>query len=1156
MKKKLLLTLLGLIIAGAAWVFFVENNIETKESSEIAQLRKKHKEFLKKSPYRESKKLSKKERKAKRLPPNTYYEMLYERSMDPALGYPTYNEVAKIQAQMLKDNRSKNRFSKVPGDIDNAWVERGPNNIAGRVRGIMFDPNDPENKRVFSGGVSGGLWVIDDITDENASWNMVTGVPENISVKEIIFDPNNTNTFYIASGESYVQGDIIGNGVYKSIDGGANWEQIFGGPDGTSTVNGNVLNINGIFYVNDIIARDMGTTTELYIAVGSTPFANTGFNEPPFNVLGRADRGIYRSTDNGNNWQRINITVSGQNINANDLELDINNNIWVATTSDIFGVPGGRIYQSSNGTNFTLRHTVPNAQRTEIEVSSQSADVFYIAAEVDNEADLFITTDAFTTVRPLNEPNAADDNIPATDFARGQAFYDLEIEVDPNDDNILYIGGIDLFRGIVNKTAATTSWAQISKWSNNNQMANLDVSLVHADMHAIVFRPGNSNQIAFGTDGGVYYTADAATSGIEPNENIEPRITNLNITQFYNGSINSQDIANGDDFVGGTQDNGVLAEVDLLTGVNPLTDISGGDGTYGQFDEQGAYFIGGRQFIDYFLFELPITATSDAYLLPSPDGGDFVNAAELDSNLDLFYFNAEDAGAERIARLSNLTNGQSNVVQEFITDPSLDGEFITALKVSPFETTSTRLMVGTESNKLFSVANANTATPAWTEITGPNFVGSISDIEFGETNNDIIVSFYNFGVNNVWVTDDNGATWAQKDGNLPNLPVFTILQNPLNRDEVLVGTILGVWKTNNFNDASPVWEASFNGMSNVPVNDLDYRAADNTVLACTYGRGFFTGTFEVDNTADDDGDGIPNVTDNCPDTANADQADADNDGIGDVCDNDGDNDGVTDDNDLCPNTPADVTVDVTGCEIFSLPVNNFALSIGSETCRANNDGTISIAAQQALSYTAVITGNGTNESIEFTNTFTQDNLQAGDYEVCITIAGQSGYEQCFDVTITEPEDLSVFARFSAPDKKVTLTLEGGDTYYITLNDVSYTTRESEITLDLPFTENIITVKTDQECQGVYTERFLLNDEIQLFPNPLTGSTLKINLGPFNGEKIKIQLYSISGQQLISEDFTVNNSRIEVPVANLSQGTYVVKIITQNNSEFNYKIIRR
>lgn len=1155
MKKKLLLAFVGVMAMISVLVYFSQSHLEKEKSSEIAQLREQHKEFLNKSPFKENRKLSKKERKARRLPPNNYYEMLFDLTMDPSIGYPTYNEVAKIQAEMLKDKRAQNRFSRTPGDLDNAWVERGPNNIAGRVRGIMFDPNDPLNRRVFAGGVSGGLWVIDDITNPNASWNRVTDVPENISVKEIIYDPNDLNTFYIASGESYVQGDIIGNGVYKSTDGGANWTQIFGGPDGTVTESGNVLNINGIFYVNDIIARDVGSTTELYIAVGSSPFANTGFNLPPFNVLGRADRGVYRSTNNGNSWSRINITVSGQQINANDLELDINNNIWVATTSDIFGIPGGRIYQSTNGTSFSLRHTVPDAQRTEIEVSSQNANVFYIAAEVNNEADLFITTDAFTTVRPITEPNDADNNIPATDFARGQAFYDLEIETDPTNDNILYIGGIDLFRGVVSKASGTVVWSQISKWSNNNQLSNLDVSLVHADMHAIVFRPGNANQIAFGTDGGVYYTGNAATSGVEPNQNIQPRITNLNITQFYKGSINSQDITNGDDFVGGTQDNGVLAEIDLLSGINPLTDVSGGDGTYGQFDEQGQYFIGGRQFIDYFYYELPVTPSSNVYLLPSPDGGDFVNAADLDSNLDMFYFNAENAGSERIARLSNLTNGQANVVQAFITDPILDGDFITALKVSPFEANSTRLMVGTEGNKLISVANAHTASPTWTEITGPNFVGSISDIEFGETANDILVSFYNFGVNNIWVTDDNGSTWFAKDGNLPNLPVFTILQNPLNRNEVLAGTILGVWKTTNFSDANPVWEPSFNGMSNVPVNDLDYRAADNTVLACTYGRGFFTGTFEIDTT-DDDGDGVPNVNDNCPDTPNADQADANNDGVGDVCDDDDDNDGVSNSNDICPDTPANSVVDVTGCVIFSLPTNNFALKINSETCRANNNGSISVTAQQALNYTALITGNGVDESINFTNTFTLENLQAGDYQVCITVEGETGYEQCFDVTVTEPEDLSVFARFSAPDKKVTLELGGGENYFITLNELSYTIQDSEITLDLPYAENIITVKTDKECQGIYTERFLLDDKIKLFPNPVTGNSLSINMAAYSGQEVTIKIFTLTGQQLISRKFNISNSRADIPVSGLTPGTYLVKLITQNNSEFNYKIIRR
>ena len=70
----------------------------------------------------------------------------------------------------------------------------------------------------------------------------------------------------------------------------------------------------------------------------------------------------------------------------------------------------------------------------------------------------------------------------------------------------------------------------------------------------------------------------------------------------------------------------------------------------------------------------------------------------------------------------------------------------------------------------------------------------------------------------------------------------TILQNPLNLEEVIIGTELGVWYTSNFSDAIPIWQTSFNGMSNVKVLDLDMRD-DYMVFAATHGHGVFSGQF-------------------------------------------------------------------------------------------------------------------------------------------------------------------------------------------------------------------------------------------------------------------------------------------------------------------------
>ena len=88
----------------------------------------------------------------------------------------------------------------------------------------------------------------------------------------------------------------------------------------------------------------------------------------------------------------------------------------------------------------------------------------------------------------MAEPADVDNGIPNDDFSRSQAWYDLVIEVDPNNENTVITGAIDLFRSTDNGT----NWTQISKWSNNNNLAGLDCSLVHADQHGITFKGSGS----------------------------------------------------------------------------------------------------------------------------------------------------------------------------------------------------------------------------------------------------------------------------------------------------------------------------------------------------------------------------------------------------------------------------------------------------------------------------------------------------------------------------------------------------------------------------------------------------------------------------------------------------------------------------------------
>ena len=115
----------------------------------------------------------------------------------------------------------------------------------------------------------------------------------------------------------------------------------------------------------------------------------------------------------------------------------------------------------------------------------------------------------------------------------------------------------------------------------------------------------------------------------------------------------------------------------------------------------------------------------------------------------------------------------------------------TAFVASPY--TNNRVLVGTALGKIIRLNNAN-ATPTWTDISMPGAIGAVSDIRYGASENDIMVTFHNYGVNSVWYTADGGSNWVSKEGDLPDMPVKCILQNPLSPDEVIVGTELGCGK--------------------------------------------------------------------------------------------------------------------------------------------------------------------------------------------------------------------------------------------------------------------------------------------------------------------------------------------------------------------------
>lgn len=831
---KLKLPIASLILS----LFFIGLfNIDTSKSAK--NLTKRHAYFLKHSPINKRLRMSKKERLNQGIPPNKYMEREYLLEMNPALGRPTPEKLFALQEQL----KNKTITRRVPGDTpDNSWVERGPNNIGGRTRALLYDPNDTTHKRVFAGGVSGGLWVNNDITDANVAWTRVSGITDNISVTAFTVDPNNTQNIYVGTGESYVSGDVNGNGIWKSSDGGTNWTNVFGGSTGiTDTSNTTQYLVPGQYHINDIKAMNNAGSTIIFAAVAANNFSFSGSLINTF--LGVFEYGLYKSTNGGVSWSLISNDILGHPYEVNDIEIGADNTVWIATRNNIFadsngnGAGGGAILASTNnGNSFTLKHTITSGRRTQIAVSSTNAGTIYVLGQVASSAPVTIlkTLDAFNTAPAvLSLPEDGDNDITATDFTRGQSFYDLMLEVSPTNDVIAYVGGIDIFR----TTDSGSNWSQISKWSNNPGLSTLNIPLVHADQHALVFDPSNPNKAVIGNDGGVFYASSLSNASFSTTAIID-RNKDYNVTQFYKGAIGQG--TSTDMLIAGAQDNGSLfSESTPPTSVNNFNDIYGGDGAYEFIDKDGAYLIVSYVYNTYTRMNLPLgTGTVD--LDADQNTGTFINPADLDDSLDILYADGTDGATNQIARYSDITT--ATPVRANITNNKLTGQ-PTVFKVSPYTTTSTTLIVGTDSGKLLKIANANIGAPAWSDITDSGFVGSVSAIDFGANENEIIVTFHNYGVISVWFTTDGGTNWTSKEGNLPDLPIKAVMMNPLNNNEVIVGTDLGVWRTDNFKTTSPNWVQSQNGMQNTKVTSFDLRTADNTVLASTYGRGLFTGTF-------------------------------------------------------------------------------------------------------------------------------------------------------------------------------------------------------------------------------------------------------------------------------------------------------------------------
>jgi photosystem II stability/assembly factor-like uncharacterized protein len=441
------------------------------------------------------------------------------------------------------------------------WRSIGPTGQGGRVDDIAVVENNPST--FYVGFATGGLWKT---TNLGTTFTPIFDTYSTHSIGDIAIAPSNPDIVYVGTGEANNrQSSSFGDGMYKTTDGGKTFTQI--GLRETQSI-ARVL----------VHPRDPNT---VWVAANGHLFGPN------------AERGVYKSTDGGSTWRKV--LYTDENTGATDLIVHPRDpNILFAAmytrrrTSWGFaaGSPADGIYRSSNGGESWTRvsgNGLPRGQmgRVALDWSRSNPSVIYAQIEVGPSGE---PVQGARSGQEVGGPGGGggfgqQQNLPAdpnvsgiwrsADGGRSWEFrsnenqrpmYFSQIRVDPNDENVVYVGGVNSAKS----TDGAKTFTQLRGYG-------------HVDHHAIWINPGNSRHVMYGNDGSVDVSWDAGETW--------ESIRHWAVGQPYHASV---DMKRPYTVCTGLQDNGSWCGPSSVRSGSILGQdwyrVGGGDGFYTQVD--------------------------------------------------------------------------------------------------------------------------------------------------------------------------------------------------------------------------------------------------------------------------------------------------------------------------------------------------------------------------------------------------------------------------------------------------------------------------------------------------------------------------------------------------------------------------------------------